>query len=40
MGDPRLATVGHGRRILERTVEVGLQILSVLEQQAKHESES
>ena len=40
MGDPRLATVGHGRRILERTVEVGLQILSILERQAKHESQS
>jgi creatinine amidohydrolase len=38
MGDPSLATVEHGRRIVDRTVEVGLQILSVLGHQAKLES--
>jgi creatinine amidohydrolase len=40
MGDPSLATVEHGRRILTRTVEVAQQILLVLEEQARHESSS
>jgi hypothetical protein len=34
MGNPALATVENGRRIVERTVQVGVQILSVLDQQA------
>ena len=38
MGDPRLANVEHGKRILERTVEVATQILQVLAEQAEHES--
>jgi creatinine amidohydrolase len=37
MGDPSLATTAIGERILERCVEVGLQILTVLDQQTRHE---
>ena len=38
MGNPALATVENGRRIIERTVQVGVQILAVLDQQARLEA--
>lgn len=37
MGDPSLATVEHGRIIIDRCVEVGVQILAVLDQQTRLE---
>jgi creatinine amidohydrolase/Fe(II)-dependent formamide hydrolase-like protein len=37
MGDPSLARREHGEKILDRCVEVGLQILGVLEHEARLE---
>lgn len=37
MGDPSLARLEHGRRIVDRCVEVGLEILAVLEHEARLE---
>jgi creatinine amidohydrolase len=40
MGDPSLAKVEHGHRILAKVVEVAAQILSVMDEQARHEATS
>jgi creatinine amidohydrolase len=37
MGDPSLAKVEHGQKVVDRCVEVGLQILEVLQQQSQLE---
>ena len=36
MGDPTRATAAHGDRIIQRTIEVGLELLTVLAQQLEH----
>jgi creatinine amidohydrolase len=36
MGDPTRATAVHGERIIARTIEIGLELLSVLAQQHEH----
>jgi creatinine amidohydrolase/Fe(II)-dependent formamide hydrolase-like protein len=36
MGDPTRATAAHGERIIARTIEVGLELLTVLAQQHEH----
>jgi creatinine amidohydrolase/Fe(II)-dependent formamide hydrolase-like protein len=36
MGDPTRAKAAHGERIIQRTVEVGLELLAVLAQQHEH----
>jgi creatinine amidohydrolase len=36
MGDPTRATAAHGDRIIQRTIEVGLELLIVLTQQHDH----
>ena len=36
MGDPTRATSAHGDRIIQRTIEVGLELLTVLAQQLEH----
>lgn len=36
MGDPTRATAAHGERIIQQTVEMGLELLSVLSQQHDH----
>jgi creatinine amidohydrolase len=36
MGDPTRASAQHGERIIQRTIEVGLELLTVLSQQHEH----
>jgi creatinine amidohydrolase/Fe(II)-dependent formamide hydrolase-like protein len=36
MGDPTRAQPEHGERIIQRTVEVGLELLTVLQQQREN----
>jgi creatinine amidohydrolase/Fe(II)-dependent formamide hydrolase-like protein len=36
MGDPTRAQPEHGERIIQRTVEVGLELLTVLQQQREY----
>jgi creatinine amidohydrolase len=40
MGDPALASIDNGRRIVDACVEVGVKILGVLEQQARLEADA